>query len=99
MLLNDSNRTTSLEKTQIQLKFSLQLQGAVNGNDFVSNHFGANAGKQRKCFKRLLTLTDPRTSPPSKATHSNCKADSFFSRVNRVSLEACDVGENTSCDE
>jgi hypothetical protein len=71
----------------------------LHGSDLCFDVFGKNAGKRHKHFKAFFACQDPMLPTPSRKTHPNHKVDNFLSHVNRVSMEAWDMGRSVSCDE
>ncbi len=84
---------------QVKMKFKSQLEDPVCGSDVCHAVFGKNAEKRHKHFKAFFSCQDPMLPNPSRKTHPNHKIDNFLSHVNRVSMEAWDVGKHLSCDE
>ena len=84
---------------RISYKFRNQEKDPVNGNDLVSEAFGANAEKRYKMWKTFFAVQDPRKETPSTKTHPNFKVDPFLHHIMKVSMDAWDMGEVLSCDE
>ena len=84
---------------RISYKFRNQEKDPVNGNDLVSEAFGANAEKRYKMWKTFFAVQDPRKETPSMKTHPNFKVDPFLHHFMKVSMDAWDMGEVLSCDE
>jgi hypothetical protein len=84
---------------QIKMKFKSQIEDPINGSDLCHAIFGKNAEKRHKHFKAFFSCQDPMLPTPSRKTHPNHKIDNFLSHVNRVSMEAWDMGRSVSCDE
>jgi hypothetical protein len=55
--------------------------------------------KRHKHFKAFFSCQDPMLPTPSRKTHPNHKIDNFLDHINRVSMEAWDLGKHLSCDE
>jgi hypothetical protein len=83
----------------ISYKFRSQEQDPINGNDLVHESFGFNAEKRYKQWKCFFGVQDPRKELPSTKTHPNFKIDPFLYHMQKVSMEAWDMGEIASCDE
>ena len=84
---------------KINMKFKDQKHDPVNGNDFISEVFDANANCRRKHFKWFFALAYPRHLILLKKTNLNHKADDFFKHFNKVSLDGCNPGMNLATDE
>jgi len=84
---------------QLKMKFKPQHEDPINGSDLCHQVFGKNAEKRHKHFKAFFSCQDPMLPTPSRKTHPNHKVDNFLGHVNRVSMDAWDIGRHVSCDE
>ena len=49
--------------SRVEMKFSLQAQDPVNGNNLCNERFGTNAINRLKIFKWFFSVQDPRLNP------------------------------------
>jgi len=84
---------------RVSYKFKAQDQDPINGNDLVNESFGSNAEKRYKQWKSFFGVQDPRKELPSTKTHPNFKIDPFLFHMQKVSMQAWEMGEVASCDE
>ena len=87
---------------QVDMKFNLQQEDPVNGNDLVFSSFGSkpSISKRRHChFKSFFASNDPTYPVPSRDEAPNWKVHPFLKHILQVSKEAVFMGRDLSCDE
>ena len=67
---------------RVEMKFQLQHQDKLHGNDFVYRLSGSNAERRHRHFKAFFSCQDPRINPPSRDEEPNWKVRPLLTWMN-----------------
>ena len=78
---------------QVSMKFTLQEQDEINGNDFVKRSLGPAAKHHHKHFCRFFDTQCPVNPAPERASKHNWKIEPFLEWIKSVSQKAWKLGK------
>ena len=81
------------------MKFQLQIEDDINGNDFVNRCLVPSVVRRHKHFRRFFDTQHPLWMPPSTAYSPNWKIDSFLKWIIKISIKASRLSKKISVDE
>ena len=70
----------------VDMKFSLQTQDEVNGNNLVNKNLGPEKQDFHQIFNCFFVIQDPRLSTPYLNIHKNFKVELFLNLFQEIHI-------------